>query len=307
MPPVPDQAAAKAMADFFTLDREVNLTESNEEFVDALTTGSCLIVEDCSIDDRVEMLGSAALQFNKGVKENTWAIQALTGHPHGRTYVANVKADLDKSKLTRDCAVELQGIKVDLRSNMAKCMGSLLEGDPAVADAIVTILQRATTVLKKTKSFDCHVHLLPSAEELETGAVATLIYDSLRNALERVCTSTTNSGDLKVWAALLGPGFNVMKVAEVHVALKLVPGVIQSTIEWKANVWMVKVRAGPIGKPRPDLPDWRLREMSQLGASGWAPHPPLPRWLLGFATWVYCWRPPPPTEPRSRNWRWRPT
>ena len=39
--------------------------------------------------------------------------------------------------------------------------------------------------------------------------------------------------------------------------MKQVPGLIQSTMEWRGGFWMVKVRAGRLGALLPDLPDWR--------------------------------------------------
>ena len=296
MAPFPDQVAAKAMNEFFTLEREVALAESNEEFVAALTSASCL--EGCDAEERVDMLEAAVAEFDKCLKEGTWAMQALAGHPHGKAYVANVKADLAKSILTRDVATELKDLKTLIVDSLSMCFPFLIDCPCDAADAVIRGVNDIGSALKKVRAFDCHVHLLPNIEELQLGLVVTKVYESLRFALEPVCKITVTSGDLKAW---IHAGPSVQKAVDVHVSLKSVPGMIQTTMEWKANIWMVKVLTGPTGGPQLDLPDWRPREWGQLGRLGWASHPPRLRWPRGSATSGRCWTRISPSLARSRS------
>ena len=110
-----------------------------------------------------------------------------------------------------------------------------------------------------------------------------------------------DEGTTYVMKAWIHAGPSVQKAVDVHVSLKSVPGMIQTTMEWKANIWMVKVLTGPTGGPQLDLPDWRPREWGQLGRLGWASHPPRLRWPRGSATSGRCWTRISPSLARSRS------
>ena len=133
-------------------------------------------------------------------------------------------------------------IKTRIIKALDLCCPNLAECPPNAAESLIGTLNEMRDILKKTRAFDCHVQLLPNAEGMNTGAVATRVYETMRAVLQPICKITATSGDLKVWSASFCPGYDIAQAIKVHDALKIVPGVVQTTMEWKANVWMVKVR-----------------------------------------------------------------
>ena len=177
MAPSPCQAARVAMNTFFTDDREVDLESPSEDFVAALTTFHCL--EDMMLGERQEMLDAASKVFDTAATADTWAMRGLMGHPHGKAYVASLKAEVAKTNFTVECEAKLVAIKTRIIKELDLCCPNLAECPPNAAESLIGTLNEMRDILKKTRAFDCHVHLLPNAEGMNTCAVATRVYETM--------------------------------------------------------------------------------------------------------------------------------
>eukprot|EP00959_Pyramimonas_sp_CCMP1952_P314211 6577497-Pyramimonas_sp.AAC.1 len=111
------------MQEFFTVDRQFDLAEDTSNFVAAVTARGSL--QDLAACERVEMLEDACSILDQAMKAQSWSMQALDGHPHGKSFVASMKADLTKSIVTSTKASDVENIAGEIADILSKCLPCL--------------------------------------------------------------------------------------------------------------------------------------------------------------------------------------